>query len=110
MFRALANPVRRRLLDALRDQPQTTGMLVTRFSALDRCTIMQHLGVLAGAGLVVAVRKGRDRWNHFNALPIRELHDRWIGPLASGQAARLLQLERSLGQLKSREAETTGQG
>ena len=108
VFRALANPVRRGLLDALRDHPQTTGMLVARFPALDRCTVMQHLGVLAGAGLLVAVRKGRERWNHLNALPIQALHDRWIGPLARGQASRLLELERCLGEGAGGEMATSG--
>ena len=109
VFRALANPVRRSLLDALRDTPKTTGMLVASFPKLDRCTVMQHLGVLEGAGLVVGVRKGRERWNHLNALPIQELYDRWIGPLASGQALQLLQLERSVQGQPECKAETAEQ-
>ena len=96
VFRALANPVRRRLLDSLRDRPQTTGMLVAAFEELDRCTVMQHLGVLEGAGLVVAVRKGRERWNHLDATPIAAIHDRWIGPYAALHAERLLALRRTL--------------
>src|SRR3546814_1902014 len=88
VFRALANPSRRRILDALRDRPQTTGMLVAAFADLDRCTVMQHLGVLEGAGLVVAVRKGRERWNYLDATPIAAIHDRWIGPYAELHAER----------------------
>lgn len=96
VFRALANPLRRRLLDALRDAPQTTGMLVAAFPELDRCTVMQHLGVLEGAGLVVAVRKGRERWNHLDATPIAAIHARWIGPYAAAAAAGLLGLRKAL--------------
>lgn len=96
VFKALGHPVRRAVLDALRDRPQTTGMLVEQFTDLDRCTVMQHLGVLEGAGLVVAVRKGRERWNHLDATPIAEIHERWIGPFAALQAAGLLRLKRAV--------------
>ena len=83
VFKALASPVRRAILDALRDHPRTTGDLCAQASGLDRCTVMQHLGVLVSAGLVVARREGRERWNHLNALPIRRIQDRWIGAYAS---------------------------
>jgi DNA-binding transcriptional ArsR family regulator len=96
VFRALAAPLRRELLDALRDTPQTTGMLCARFPARDRCTVMQHLNVLEDAGLVVAVRKGRERWNHLNAVPIKRIHDRWIGPYAARAADLLDRLESDL--------------
>ena len=58
IFKALGHRVRRRMLDLLKDEPLTTGMLCARFPELDRCTVMQHLGVLEGAGLVVAERRG----------------------------------------------------
>ena len=96
VFRALAQPLRRQLLDALRDGPLTTGMLVARFPALDRCTVMLHLGVLEGAGLVVAVRKGRERWNHLDAAPIAAIHECWIGPHAAAAASGLLRLRERL--------------
>lgn len=77
------------MLDALKDQPQTTGQLCARFAPLDRCTVMQHLKVLEAAELVIVERKGRERWNYLNPLPIKHIHDRWIGPYAA-QAVRLL--------------------
>lgn len=79
VFKALASPTRRRILDLLRDRARTTGDLCDRFPDLDRCTVMQHLRVLEGAGLVIVQRKGRERWNHLDPLPIKHLHDRWIG-------------------------------
>ena len=82
IFKALASPVRRALLDALKDAPLTTGTLCARFGELDRCTVMQHLKVLEEAGLIVVRRAGRERWNHLDALPIKRIHDRWIGPYA----------------------------
>ena len=63
VWRALANPVRRTMLDILMGGPQTTGALVERFPALSRFAVMQHLGVLQQADLVVAVRDGRLRYN-----------------------------------------------
>jgi DNA-binding transcriptional ArsR family regulator len=94
IFKALAASTRRAILDELKDDPKTTGDLCARFPALDRCTVMQHLKVLEDADLVIAKRKGRVRWNTLNALPIKQIHDRWIGP----HAARAVEL---LGRLQS---------
>lgn len=89
IFKALANGTRRRMLDAIRDAPQTTGALCEAFPDMDRCTVMLHLKVLEGAGLVLVTREGRERWNHLNALPIQEIHDRWISRYA-GHAMSVL--------------------
>jgi DNA-binding transcriptional ArsR family regulator len=93
VFKALGHQVRRRILDDLRDQPLTTGTLVAHFPELDRCTVMQHLGVLEEAGLVIAERRGRERWNHLDPLPIHDIHERWIGPHAAGAVASLARLK-----------------
>ncbi len=83
VFKALAAPSRRVLLDALRDRPQTTGELCTRLSDLNRCTVMQHLQVLSDAGLIIVLREGRERWNRLNPLPIKQIYDGWISPYAT---------------------------
>ena len=57
---------------------------------------MQHLGVLEGAGLVIAKRRGRHRWNHLNPLPIKEIHDRWISRYAVGAVDLLARLKKNL--------------
>jgi DNA-binding transcriptional ArsR family regulator len=88
--------VRRQVLDDLRDQPLTTGTLVAHFPDIDRCTVMQHLKILEEAGLVFAERKGRERWNHLNPLPIKHIHDRWIGPYAAGAVGLLDRLKTDL--------------
>ena len=82
IFRALSASTRRSILDLLKDEPQRTGALCAQFPDLDRCTVMQHLKVLEEAELVIVQRKGRERWNHLNPLPIKHIHDRWIGPFA----------------------------
>jgi DNA-binding transcriptional ArsR family regulator len=96
VFRALAAPTRRRILDELKDRPCTTGQLCAAFPALDRCTVMQHLGVLEEAGLVIAQRKGRERWNHLDPLPIKHIHDRWIGDYATTAIEMLGTLKNTL--------------
>lgn len=96
VFKALANPLRRAICDALKLRPMTTGQLVAAFPQIDRTTVMLHLRVLEGAGLVVSVKKGRERFNHLDAMPIQMIHQRWIGPHAAGAAAGLLALKQEL--------------
>ena len=96
VFKALAAPVRRRILDDLKDNPLTTGALCSRFAELDRCSVMQHLRVLEAADLVIVERRGRERWNHLNPLPIHDIHERWIGPHAARAVERLAGLKRAL--------------
>jgi DNA-binding transcriptional ArsR family regulator len=96
VFKALSNGTRRRILDLLRDHPRTTGELCASFPELDRCTTMQHLGVLERAGLVVAQRNGRTRVNHLDVLPIKMIHDRWIGDYARSAVDLLATLKSDL--------------
>ena len=96
VFKSLANATRRSILDTLRDQPLTTGALVASFPDLDRCTVMQHLRVLEDADLIIVERKGRERWNHLNPLPIHDIHERWIGPHAAYAVSKLARLKRDL--------------
>ena len=98
IFKALGHRARRRILDLLKDEPRTTGMLCAKLSELDRCTVMQHLGVLEAAGLIVVERRGRERWNHLDALPIHALHERWIGPYAAYAASMLSRLKHEVEQ------------
>ena len=96
VFKALADNKRRAILDALKDEPKTTGQLVALFPQIDRCTVMQHMRVLEAAGLIVARKEGRERWNHLNALPIKSIHDRWIGDYARNAAGLMSRLEAAL--------------
>src|ERR1700733_7322559 len=94
--RALASPWRRRLLDLLRNGPATTGALAGQIPELSRFAVMQHLGVLTDAGVVLVERRGRDRFNYLNPVPLREWYERWVQPLADADAAALLALKRSV--------------
>ena len=79
VWKALANPDRRAILDLLSKGPVTTGDLAGHFPDLTRFAVMQHLRVLEAADLIVARREGRMRYNYLNAVPIQEIFDRWVG-------------------------------
>ena len=96
VFKALADWRRRKILDLLKAGPRTTGELCDQFPGLDRCTVMQHLRVLEAAELIIVQRMGRQRWNYLNPLPIKKLHDRWIGRYATGAVALLAKLKHDL--------------
>ena len=96
IFKALSHRKRRQICDLLKVEPRTTGMLCDLFPELDRCTVMQHLGVLEDAGLVVAEKRGRERWNHLDALPVHAIHERWIGPYAAYATSMLSKLKRQV--------------
>ena len=96
IFKALADGRRRRILDLLASDPLTTGELCTHFPKLHRCTVMQHLGVLERANLIIVKRVGRLRWNYINALPIKEIYDRWISPYATDAVILLARMKREL--------------
>ena len=96
VFKALSHRIRRQLLDVLKSEPRTTGALCELLPELDRCTVMQHLGVLEQAGLIIVERRGRERWNHLDALPIQAIHERWIGPYAAYASMMLSKLKQQL--------------
>jgi DNA-binding transcriptional ArsR family regulator len=78
VWKALASPIRRAMLDDLRDGPRTTGALADRFPKLTRFAVMQHLRVLEEAELVIPRRDGRERYNYLNPVPIQRVFDRWV--------------------------------
>jgi DNA-binding transcriptional ArsR family regulator len=94
VFKALADGRRRKMLDLLKAAPLTTGDLCAEFPQLNRCTVMQHLGVLERAGLIIVKREGRLRWNYINPLPIKAIHDRWISPHARNAVSVLERMKR----------------
>ncbi len=96
VFRALADPTRRELLDALYAQDgQTLGELERRF-AMSRFGVMKHLRVLEAAELVLTRRRAAKSVHYLNAVPIRLIHDRWVGKFAAPFAASLTELKREL--------------
>jgi DNA-binding transcriptional ArsR family regulator len=96
IFKALGDARRRKMLDLLKKAPRTTGELCDHFKDLDRCTVMQHLGVLENSDLIIVKREGRHRWNYLNPLPIKEVFDRWIGEYAVGAVNLLARMKREM--------------
>lgn len=95
IWRALADPTRRRLIELLSGRPRTVGELCAPFAGeLTRFAVMKHLGVLRDAGLVLTRKEGRRSWNHLNAVPLRRLYERWVGPRADAIATSLTALKR----------------
>ena len=96
VFKALGDSRRRQILDLLKTRERTTGELCEHFTQMDRCTVMQHLAVLEKADLIIVKREGRLRWNYINPLPIKELHDRWIGSYADAAVDLLARMKREI--------------
>jgi uncharacterized protein YndB with AHSA1/START domain len=96
VFRALADPTRRSLLDELfREDGQTLSALEARFP-MSRFGVMKHLRQLEDAGLVVTKRRGREKLHFLNPVPIRLVHDRWVSKYAEPWAAALSGLKHRL--------------
>ncbi len=93
VWKALANPTRRALLDALAVRALTTGALVGQSPNLCRTAVMKHLGILEAAGLVVVRREGRVRWNQLNPVPIQRIYDRWVARHLRGMASAISRLK-----------------
>jgi len=95
VFKALAHPARRRMLDLVRERPRTTGE-VCAASGHSRVAGVQHLEVLKQAGLVVVRREGRRCWNYLNPVPIRAVYERWLRPFEAAWSSSLLALKRDV--------------
>lgn len=93
VWKALADPTRRTILDLLRQRPHTTGELSAAFD-LSRYAIMKHLTVLVEAGMVAVRREGRTRWNHLNIVPLQRMYERWLKPYEAEWAESLLNVQR----------------
>jgi DNA-binding transcriptional ArsR family regulator len=96
VWRALASPLRRTMLDLLRDGPLTTGELAERFPRYSRFAVMQHLRVLEEGGLVLHRREGRQRFNYLNPVPIQQIYQRWVSRYQEPWAESLVALKDTL--------------
>src|SRR5690242_21667657 len=102
VFKALADPARRVLLDRLRaENGQTLGRLCEQMD-MTRQAVTKHLRVLEEATLVVPVWRGREKLHYLNPVPIHEIAERWIGKFERGRLRALAELKRKL------EGETDG--
>ena len=97
VFKALADPTRRFLLDLLfAREGQTLSELESAVGEMTRYGVMKHLRVLEDAGLVVPRRSGREKLHFLNPVPIRQVHDRWIDKYTERRASALANLKHEL--------------
>lgn len=96
VFKALADPTRRFLLDLLFVRDGRTLTELESEIEMTRFGVMKHLRILEGAGLVVTVRSGREKLHYLNPVPIRLIHDRWIDKYTEGRLAALVDLKKEL--------------
>jgi DNA-binding transcriptional ArsR family regulator len=96
VFKALADPGRRLLLDRLyAENGQTLGELCEHLD-MTRQAVTKHLNLLEAAGLVAPVRRGREKLHYLNPVPIHEIADRWIGKFERGRLRVLAELKKHL--------------
>ncbi|WP_240468714.1 SRPBCC domain-containing protein [Gracilibacillus sp. YIM 98692] len=92
LFKALSHPIRRRILDILKQSPKTTGELNDYFPEVSRYAIMKHLSTLQEGSLVLVRREGKYRLNYLNAVPLQEMNERWVGKYMRKASESLLNL------------------
>jgi predicted transcriptional regulator len=93
VFEALAHPVRRKILDVVKDRPGCSVNDVSGHFEISRIAVMKHLNVLVRADLVVSQKQGRTRQLYFNAVPIQLIHDRWTSEYSALWAAGLTRVK-----------------
>jgi DNA-binding transcriptional ArsR family regulator len=96
VFKALADPTRRHLLDRLHERDGRTLSELESELDMTRFGVMKHLKVLEAAGLVIAVRSGREKLHYLNPVPIRLIHDRWIDKYTERHVSALARLKSEL--------------
>jgi len=96
VFRALADPVRRQLLDSLHARNGRTLSELCRGHDMTRQAITKHLGILEEANLVATRKRGREKLHYLNPVPIHQIADRWIGKYERSRLRALADLKRNL--------------
>jgi DNA-binding transcriptional ArsR family regulator len=93
VWKALSDPTRRAILDLVRQGPRRTTEIVDAFPHLSRFGVMKHIDVLRDAGLINTREEGRQRVNSLNAVPIRQIYERWVSRYEEFWADKLLRLQ-----------------
>jgi DNA-binding transcriptional ArsR family regulator len=93
VWKALSDPTRRAILDLVRQGPRRTTEIVDAFPHLSRFGVMKHIDVLREAGLINTREAGRQRVNSLNAVPIRQIYERWVSRYQEFWADKLLRLQ-----------------
>jgi DNA-binding transcriptional ArsR family regulator len=105
VFKALADPTRRELLDQLFERDGQTLSALKERLPMTRFGVMKHLKVLEEAGLVTTRKRGREKLHFLNPVPIRLVHDRWVSKYAEPWASALTELKRDIENIEDEEKE-----
>ena len=101
LFKALADPSRRKLLDLLHAHDGRTLNELCEYLDMTRQGVTQHLDLLEAANLVATVRRGREKLHFLNPVPLQEIYDRWIGKFERSRVRAMRELKRRLEETKS---------
>ena len=96
VFKALADPGRRRLLDLLHEENGQTLVALCEHMEMSRQGVSQHLALLEQANLVSTIKRGREKFHYLNPVPIHAIHERWIGKFECRRLSVLCELKRQL--------------
>src|ERR1700730_2856205 len=96
VFKALADPTRRQLLDSLRARDGQTLSELCEHADMTRQAVTKHLAILEAANLVATRKRGRERLHYLNPVPIHEIAERWIGKFERGRLRALSDLKKNL--------------
>jgi DNA-binding transcriptional ArsR family regulator len=96
VFKSLADPTRRRLLDLLHRENGQTLTALCEHMAMSRQAVTQHLQILEEANLVAVVWQGREKLHYLNPVPLHEIHERWIGKFERNRLGALRDLKKKL--------------
>jgi DNA-binding transcriptional ArsR family regulator len=96
VFKALADPTRRQLLDSLRTRDGQTLSELCELADMTRQAVTKHLAILEAANLVATRKSGRERLHYLNPVPIHAIAERWIGKFERGRLRALSDLKKNL--------------
>ena len=106
VFKALADPSRRKLLDELRKENGQTLSELCEHLDMTRQAVTKHLVLLQKANLIAAVWRGREKMHYLNPMPLHEIYERWIGKYERHRLQALSDLKKGLEQIKAKKAKT----
>lgn len=96
VFHALASPIRREILDIIKNEPGCSVNTVCRYFDVSRIAVMKHLTVLEKSGLLISEKHGRTRSLYFNTVPIQMIYERWTSEYSAMWASKLTEFKRAV--------------
>jgi DNA-binding transcriptional ArsR family regulator len=96
VWKSLADPTRRQILDLLAESPRTIGEICLQFKKITRFGVMKHLRQLEDSKLVLTKKEGRQKWCYLNSIPIQQIYDRWVSKYVGRHSRAFTELKRHI--------------